>query len=208
MTPETTAIILVDDDNDFLSEGGKLNNAVKPVIERYGVIDNINSLMRSARKHGVLVIHVPIVFSPDYREMGDSPYGIFKVVKEAGAFQRGTWGAKVADVLDAHDSDIVVDGKSSTCAFATTNLKEILDEFGIRTVALGGLLTNICIESTMRTAYDMGYDVYTLTDCSATVSDDAQQAAIGFDWPLFSKPVTHDVFVKTLVESAPAQASA
>jgi ureidoacrylate peracid hydrolase len=205
MKPETTAIVLVDDNNDFLSEGGRLHLAVKSVLDGNNAIGNMNDLMRSARRRGVLVIHVPIMFSPDYREMGDSPYGIFKVVKESGAFQRGTWGAAVAEVLETHDSDIVVEGKSSTCAFASTDLKEILVEHGIRTIALGGLLTNICIESTMRTAYDMGYEVYTLTDCAATVGEAAQNTAIEFDWPMFSKPVTHGEFLERLRDTLPTR---
>jgi hypothetical protein len=62
---------------------------------------------------------------------GDTPYGIFKVVKDVGAFQRGIWGAKVADALDASDNDIVIDNKSTTCAFETTNLEMSLKEHGI-----------------------------------------------------------------------------
>jgi nicotinamidase-related amidase len=191
MTPSSTALILVDDDNDFLSEGGKLHGAVKPVLDSNNVIGNINTLLRFARQNGIPVFHVPIMFSPDYSEMGNAPYGIFKAVKEVGAFQKGTWGAEVADVLDAHDSDIVVKGKSSTCAFATTDLNSQLKARGIRTVVLGGLLTNICIESTMRTAYDLGYEVYTLTDCTATLGDEPQRTAIAINWPMFSKPVAH-----------------
>lgn len=196
MNLDKTAIILVDDDNDFLTEGGKLHAAVKQVLDDNSVIDNINDLLKVAKEKGVLVIHVPIMFSSDYVEMGPSPYGIFQVVKETGAFQRDTWGAKVADVLSVNNSDIIIEGKSTTCAFKTTDLKKVLDERGIETIALGGLLTNICIESTMRTAYDMGYNVYTLTDCSATLSEESQKNAVDIDWPMFSKPVTHTEFVK------------
>lgn len=202
MKPETTALVLVDDSNDFLSPEGRLHAAVRPVLDSNKVVANINSLLQSARELGVLVIHVPLMFSADYREMGDAPYGIFSVVKGAGAFRRGTWGAAVADVLHKHDSDIVVEGKSSTCAFASTDLKTVLDEYGIRTLALGGLLTNVCIESTMRSAYDLGYEVYALTDCTATISEAAQKSAIDIDWPMFSKPVTHDGLTSLLRDAA------
>ena len=198
MDPKNTAIVLVDDDNDFLSEDGKLYGAVKKVLERNQVVANINGLVNKARTKGVTIVHVPIVFSADYREMGDEPYGIFKVVKDTGAFQRDTWGAKVADVLDVQDSDIVVDNKSTTCAFATTDLDKVLGELGITHVALGGLLTNICIETTMRTAYDRGYKVYALTDCSATVGNEQQEASIKNNWPMFSVPLNHDDFLNQL----------
>jgi len=195
MNLDEAAIVLVDDDNDFLTEGGKLHAAVKQILDANSVIDNINELLKIAREKGILVIHVPLMFSPDYSEMGETPYGIFQVVKDTGAFQRGSWGAKVADVLSVHDSDIVIEGKSTTCAFETTDLKKVLNERGIKTIALGGLLTNVCIESTMRTAYDLGYEVYTLTDCSATLSEKSQKNAIEIDWPMFSKPVNHTEFV-------------
>ena len=181
MNPEHTAIVLVDDDNDFLTEGGKLHGAVRQVLESNNVVSNINDLMNKAREKGVLVIHVPIMFSSNYKELGDDPYGIFKVVKDTGAFQSETWGAKVADVLEVQAGDIVVDGKSSTCAFATTDLRAVLDKHGIKTIGLGGLLTNICIESTMRSAYDQGFEVYTLTDCSATLGEEQQRSAIKID---------------------------
>lgn len=193
-----TAIVLIDDNNDFLSEHGKLYGAVKEVLERNQVIPNINDLVNEARAKGATIVHVPIVFSADYREMGDEPYGIFKVVEETGAFQRNTWGAKVADVLDVHDGDIVVDNKSTTCAFATTKLDEVLDEHGITYVVLAGLLTNICVETTMRTAYDKGYKVYAITDCSATIDNEQQEASIKNNWPMFSMPLDHQDFLNQL----------
>ena len=115
------------------------------------------------------------------------------MVKDTGVFKRGSWGAKVADVLDVKDEDLIIEGKSTTCAFETTDLKKVLDERGIKTIALGGLLTNVCIESTMRTAYDLGYEVCTLTDCSATLSEQSQNSAIEID-----RPMCHTEFVKAI----------
>lgn len=44
----------------------------------------------------------------------------------------------------------------------------ILRQRGVTTIALGGFLTNCCVESTMRSAYERGYQVVTLKDCVAT----------------------------------------
>ena len=68
------------------------------------------------------------------------------------------------------DGDIVIEGKRGFDAFASTNLDFILRSKGITTIALGGFLTNCCVESTMRTGYEKGYQVYTLTDCLAATS--------------------------------------
>ena len=202
MNPKKTAIVLVDDDNDFLSEGGKLHGAIKEELQSNQVVDNINDLIGKARSKGVTIVHVPIMFSADYREIGEAPYGVFKLVKDTGAFQRDSWGAKVADVLDVDDSDILVDNKSTTCAFATTDLDKILGEHSITNVVLGGLLTNICIETTMRTAYDKGYKVYALTDCSATVDKEQQEASIKNNWPMFSVPLTHEDLLNQLEDAS------
>ena len=82
--------------------------------------------------------------------------------------------------------------------FATTNLDFILRGRGISTIALGGFLTNCCVESTMRTGYEKGYDVITLRDCTATVSEEEQKAAVEKNYPMFSKPMTHDEFLSGL----------
>ncbi len=48
-------------------------------------------------------LYAPIVFAADYREMGEAPYWILKILKDTGAFQRDTWGAQIAEVSDATD---------------------------------------------------------------------------------------------------------
>ena len=204
MNVTNTAVVLIDVDNDFLSEDGKLNAAIKEVLDANQVVANINKLINGARSVGAKIIHVPIMFSPDYREMGEEPYGIFKVVKDTGAFQRGSWGAKVADNLNVDENDTIIDNKSGTCAFATTDLDKVLKQNGITDIILGGLLTNICIETTMRTAYDKGYKVYALTDCCATVGDEQQQASIANNWPMFSIPITADESLNQLESVAVA----
>ena len=50
----------------------------------------------------------------------------------------------------------------------------------------------------MRTGYEKGYDVVTLKDCTATVSEDEQQAAFDKNFLMFSKPMTHDEFLSGL----------
>ena len=60
---------------------------------------------------------------------------------------------------------------------ASSNLDFVLRSRDIDTVVLGGFLTNCCVESTMRTAYERGYDVITLTDCTAATSREEQLAA-------------------------------
>ena len=59
-------------------------------------------------------------------------------------------------------------------AFPGSDLEAHLVRNNIRTVVLGGLLTNCCVESTMRTAYEKGFNVVTLKDCTAATSEEGQ----------------------------------
>lgn len=97
--------------------------------------------------------------------------------------------------------DLVVKGKSGLCGFQSTNLDFLLRQQGISNVVLGGFLTNCCVESTMRTAYENGYQVYTLKDCVAATSIEAQDATLEYNFGMFSVPTTSDAVVAAI--SAP-----
>ena len=107
------------------------------------------------------------------------------------------WGAAIVDVLTPQPEDIVV-GRNGLDAFPSTNLDFILRSKGIRTVVLGGFLPNCCVESTMRSAYERGFDVVTLKDCTATLSQEAQNMALTHNFGMFSRPMNHDEFLKLL----------
>jgi nicotinamidase-related amidase len=162
------------------------------------MLANTVEVATKGRAAGATVMHAPITFAEGYGELTGNPYGILKGVVDNKAFRKGPWGAEIVDVLTPHPSDIVVEGKRGLDAFPSTNLDFILRSKGIRTVVLGGFLTNCCVESTMRSAYERGFDVVTLKDCTATLSQDAQDAALTHNFGMFSRPMNHDEFLKLL----------
>ena len=107
-------------------------------------------------------------------------------------------GAEIVDALTPQDGDIVIEGKRGLCGFASTNLDFILRSRGVKTIALGGFLTNCCVELTMRTGYEKGYEVVTLIDCTAALSEEEQKLATEKNYPMFSKPMKHGEFLDTL----------
>ncbi|MEA2293546.1 MAG: hypothetical protein QOE86_1185, partial [Solirubrobacteraceae bacterium] len=127
---------------------------------------------------------------------------ILKGVVDAGAFVKGEWGAEIVDVLAPQEGDLVLEGKRGLDSFATTNLDFILRGRGITTIALGGFLTNCCVESTMRTGYEKGYHVITLSDCVAAASVEEHQNAIKFNYPMFSEVMTSRDFAEQLAGAA------
>jgi len=198
LNPKTTAIVLIEYQNDFTTSGGAFHEAVKDVMQANGMLGNTIAMVDKARAAGASIMHVPITFADGYPELGSHPYGILKGVVENRAFRKGSWGAAIVDALEPKDSDIVIEGKRGLDAFPSTNLDFILRSRDIRTVVLAGFLTNCCVESTMRSAYERGYEVITLTDCTATVSNAAQQAALTYDFGMFSHPMTHSEFMEAL----------
>jgi nicotinamidase-related amidase len=185
--PKRTAIVLIEFQNDFTSEGGVLHDAVRGVMEQTGMLENTRRLVGAARDAGATIVHAPITFAPGYGELSDHPYGILKGVVDSTAFVKGEWGADIVDALAPQEGDVVVEGKRGLDTFATTNLDFILRARGITTIALGGFLTNCCVESTMRTGYEKGYEVITLSDCVAATSPEEHENAIRFDYPMFSE---------------------
>lgn len=198
LAPEQTALVLIEFQNDFTTEGGVFHGGVKGVMDATNMLANTVETVKKAREAGVTVVHVPIAFTSDYHELTPNPYGILKGVKDNGAFKKNTWGAEIVSDLKPHAEDIVIEGKRGLCGFASTNLDFVLRSRGFRNIALGGFLTNCCVESTMRTAYEKGYNVITLTDCCATLSQEEHDNALAKDFPMFSQPMTHTDFVGTL----------
>src|SRR5271168_5364269 len=198
MDPKSTAVVLIEYQNDFTTEGGTLHGAVKPVMDSTNMLANTVETVAAARELGVQIVFVPISFSPDYHELAPEPYGILKGVVDSRSFRKGSWGAEIVDVLTPEANDIVVEGKRGLCGFATTNLDFILRSRGISTIALGGFLTNCCVESTMRSGYEKGYDVVTLKDCTAALSEEEQRLAVDKNYPMFSRPMTHGEFLSAL----------
>jgi ureidoacrylate peracid hydrolase len=198
MDPRKTALVLIEYQNDFTSDGGTLHAAVKGVMEKSHMLDNTVETVKKARQAGCTIVHAPITFKEGYKELSDQPYGILKGVVDSKSFIQGSWGADIVDVLKPQPGDIVVEGKRGLCGFATTNLDFILRSRGIETVALGGFLTNCCVESTMRTGYEKGYNVITLKDCTAALSDEEQKLAVEKNYPMFSRPMNHDEFLNEL----------
>lgn len=198
MNPSTTAIVLIEYQNDFTSPGGVFHDGVKEVMASTRMLENTVETVTQARAAGAAIMHVPIVFAEGYGEITGRPYGILKGVVDNKAFRKGSWGAAIADALAPQPGDIVIEGKRGLDAFASTNLDFILRSKGIRTVVLGGFLTNCCVESTMRSAYEKGFDVVTLKDCTATLSQQAQDMALAHDFGMFSRPMNHDEFLEEL----------
>ncbi len=196
MEGKETAILLLEFQNEFCSPDGFFYNAVKGELARQNTIENTIDLVNRARGKA-LIIHVPISFSGNYNEI-DRPTGILKGVLAANAFRKGSRGAQIIGGLRPRVEDIVIEGKRGLGGFSSTNLDWVLRNKGIKNVAICGFLTNVCVESTARTAYDRGYQVTVIKDCTAATSPEEQKFAEEKIFPLLGNVMTYREFLNQL----------
>lgn len=197
MKAKETAVVLIEFQNDFCKTGGKLHDGVKAEINRQGTIPNAVKLAEGARKKGAVVIHAPFIFNPKYYDEHQMK-GIVKAVADTNAFREGTWGATIIDELKPQGGDKVVGGKCTLCGFNNTNLEEQLKAAKVKNVAVAGFLTNFCVESTARTAYDKGYAVTVVKDATAANSPEDQKYTEEKIFPLIGQALSVEQFLGQL----------
>ncbi|TFY87494.1 cysteine hydrolase [Pseudomonas kairouanensis] len=198
MNPHSTALVLIEFQNDFTTQGGVFHDAVKDVMHTTDMLANTAATVQQARKLGVKIIHLPIQFAEGYPELTTRDYGILKGVADGSAFRSGSWGAEISEAVGRERDDLLVEGKRGLDGFATTGLDLVLRNNGIQNLVVAGFLTNCCVEGTVRSGYEKGYNVVTLSDCTATFTDEQQHAAEHFTLPMFSLVLRHTEFLDAL----------
>ena len=103
MNPKKTALVLIEFQNDFTTEGGALHGAVKGVMETTKMMEHAAETVKAARALGVNIVHSPIMFAKGYQEITAHPYGILKGVVDTNAFVKGEWGAAICDAMTPQD---------------------------------------------------------------------------------------------------------
>src|ERR1700759_3520576 len=99
MDPKTTAIVLIEYQNDFTTTGGVFHDGVKAVMDANGMLANTVKVAAKGRAAGATVMHAPISFAEGYGELTSHPYGILKGVVDNKAFRKGSWGSAIVDAL-------------------------------------------------------------------------------------------------------------
>ncbi len=189
--PETTALLLVDPYNDFLSEGGKTWPRVKAIAEAVRLLDHLRALVAAAREKEMRVVFVP------HRRHEPDDYLNWRYAtpyQRAGAqrqiFERGTWGGSFHDDFQPRSGDIVAQEHWGSSGFANTDLNVQLQQAGIERVILVGMIANTCIEATGRFAMELGYHVTLVRDATAAFTEEAMHAAHEINGPTYAHAIT------------------
>jgi nicotinamidase-related amidase len=189
--PATTALLVVDPYNDFLSEGGKFWPDFKPIAEKVKMLDHMRALVGVAREQGLKIYFVPHRrWRPGDYETWPHATPYQRRAIDTHAFAKGTWGGTFADDFQPQEGDVVVYEHWGSSGFANTDLDNQLKQFGIGSVILVGLIANTCIEATGRFAMELGYRVILVKDATAARSPEAMHAAHEINGPTYAHVIT------------------
>jgi ureidoacrylate peracid hydrolase len=180
LDPSCTAVIVVDMQNDFASEGGAFARSGRDISSIRSIIGPMSEVLTAARDAGMKVIYLKIEFRPDLSDVGppDSKnwhamhaVGIGESVtapdgRPSQVFIRNTWNTDIVSELTPQLSDIVV-SKRRYSGFYETDLDSILRGLGIKDLVFMGCTTSVCVESTLRDAMYRDYRCLLLADCTA-----------------------------------------
>lgn len=156
MKADKTALILIEFQNEFCKEGGKLYSLVRDEIARNNTIANAVKLLNGAREKNVHIVHCPFVLDRSWT-LDHHFEGLLGGLCEGDVFAPGTWGDEIIDELRPQDGETILTGKRSINGFVHTNLADILAGWGVENVGVAGFLTNVCAQATAWGAYDLGY---------------------------------------------------
>jgi len=191
-----TAVLLIEFQNEFCSPSGKLYNTVRSVLQSNGMLKKTASLANVARKAGAQVFHAPFVYKDAANP--NANMGIMKSMRNKSMFIEDSWGADFFQMHKPQPGDNVIKNKNGIDCFTGTNLEDLILEKGIETLIVCGLITNACVESTIRQAYEKGINVISLTDGTACKSLQEQKVATEMTYPMFSTTMTCADAVKVL----------
>jgi len=186
----TTALLLVDPYNDFISEGGKLFPLAKAVIESTGTVKNMRAVVDAAREAGIRVIYVPHRrFRPSDLSMWKRPSPYTLAGFQRLIFQEGTWGGEWHPDFVPQPEDIMVKEHWNSSGFANTDLDIQLRQHGIEKLILVGLIANTCIETTGKFGVELGYHVTLVKDATAALSQEAMKVAHEINGPTYAHAI-------------------
>lgn len=201
MDPKTSALLVVDLQNDTVGEQGAFAGmGAAEFALRHGVVEGVKRLVEAARAAGMPVVHVHHLDSEGHVDSTDNA-PLFRSIAEADALVRGTWGAGPVAGLEPQAGDLLVE-KQRMSAFNGTALDVKLRGLGTRKIVVCGAWTNFAVEHTCRDGADLGYEVAIVTDGTATISDEWQRAALEYALTDIAEHVTVDDIVSALAVPA------
>jgi ureidoacrylate peracid hydrolase len=166
------ALLIIDMQNGFVSKGGSYDLMGLNVSRYREVVPTLKLLLEFCRK-----IKIPIFYSQAVREESGIdlltrshrilPKSREERIKRRPICIRGSWDAEIVDELKPRlDDHVVIKRRDSV--FQDTEVEVWLRSLGIDSIIFSGIDTSICVESSLRDAFNHGYDIVLISDATAS----------------------------------------
>ena len=168
-SPASTALVFIDLQNGILGMPLAPHSSAT-------ILENTNKLAGAFREKGATIVFVRVSIAEVLNLPVDSPARDPKAPPPPDA------ASELIAQLDRQPSDLVIT-KRQWGAFYGTELDQQLRRRGIKTIVIGGVATNIGVESTARAAFDRGYEIIFTEDAMTTLTPEAQKFATEIIFP-------------------------
>lgn len=168
------ALVVIDVQNGFVSKGGSYDQLGMSISYYQQVVPKISQLIAICRDAGI-----PIFYTQAVREQSgiDLLTKVHKIlprsreerIRKKPICVRGTWDAEIVDEIKPAPEDHVV-VKRRDSAFHDTEIGVWMKSLGVDTLVFCGIDTSICVEASLRDAFNNGYDVILISDATASGS--------------------------------------
>jgi ureidoacrylate peracid hydrolase len=164
-------LLIVDMQNGFVSKGGSYDLLGMNTEEYRKIIPKTKELIDFCRANLIPVFYTEAIREPSGIDLLTRVHRLLPVTREerlkVPICVRGTWDAETIDEIKPANSDHVVI-KRRDSAFQDTELRVWLQSEGINTLIICGVDTSICVETSLRDAFNIGYDVILISDATAS----------------------------------------
>ena len=194
INPKHTALVVVDVMNDECRKRDE-EGIVSYINKEFEVlVPRLKSLIEVARKAKVQLCYLQHTTLPNM--INESPPRIRYLMKARGSNDpdvvtmfdlEGTWGHKIVEDIEPEPSDFLIK-KHRPSGFVGTNMDLLLKNAGIQTLVFTGIVTEGCVEATVRSAVHHDYYIVVVRDGVASRDPEAHNASLRWYGKHFDRP--------------------
>jgi ureidoacrylate peracid hydrolase len=164
-------LVVVDMQNGFVSKGGSYDHLGMNTLEYQRIIPKVKELIAFCRSKKIPIFYTEAVREASGIDLLTRFHRLLPLAREerlkVPITVRGTWDADTIDEIKPTEKDLIVI-KRRDGAFQDTELRVWLQSEGINTLVFCGIDTSICVETSLREAFNIGYDVILVSDSTAS----------------------------------------
>ena len=194
------AALIVNEMQNAIANPAYIDTPLAGQVAARGVVARINTLTAAFRAAGA-----PVIFATIAARTADFDGFLVNCALAAGIRRKGhlvtgTANAAVHDNLVVEPSDIISHRSHGMAPFTGTTLDATLRGYGIDTVVLSGVSTNIALPGAATEAVGLGYSVVLAEDCSAGATPETHQMQVTMHLPLLATVTDAESVIASLKE--------